>query len=118
MKTKPHETTAEVVGLSRWKHQDRLDEADTEIQEPFEKKCSCHNHLLERSDDQAAKAAYKTACSTLQAKLKSMKNDWWTAAFSLCLCFLFFFLFFKVEISSHTQIQLFRPGSVHNGSVN
>ena len=112
MKTKPQETTAEVVGLSRWKHQDRLDEADTEIQEPFEKKCSCHNHLLARSDDQAAKAVYKTACSTHQAKLKSMKNDWWTASFIFCLCFFSSFFFFLVEISSHTQ-----PGSVHNGSV-
>ena len=39
---------------------------------------SCHNHLLAKPDNQAAKAAYKTACSTLQAKLRTMKNDWWT----------------------------------------
>ena len=25
-----------------------------------------------------AKAAYKTACSTLQAKLRTMQTDWWT----------------------------------------
>ena len=36
------------------------------------------NHLLEKPDDQAAKAAYKTACSTLQAKHRTMQNDWWT----------------------------------------
>ena len=29
--------------------------------------------------NQAAKAAYKTACSTLQAKLRTMQNNWWTA---------------------------------------
>ena len=44
----------------------------------LEKKCSCHNYLLAKPDDQAAKAAYKTACSTLQAKLRTMQNDWWT----------------------------------------
>ena len=39
---------------------------------------SCHNHLLAKPDDQAAKTAHKTACSTLQAKLRTMQNDWWT----------------------------------------
>ena len=34
--------------------------------------------MLAKPDDQAAKAAYKTACSTLQAKLRTMQNDWWT----------------------------------------
>ena len=34
--------------------------------------------MLAKPDDKAAKAAYKTACSTLQAKLKAMQNDWWT----------------------------------------
>ena len=37
---------------------------------------SCHNHLLAKPDNQAAKAAYKTACSTLQAKLRTMQNEW------------------------------------------
>uniref|UniRef100_UPI003AF4FF9D hypothetical protein n=1 Tax=Thiolapillus sp. TaxID=2017437 RepID=UPI003AF4FF9D len=64
MKTILQETTAEVVGLSTRKHQDWFDEADKEIQELLEKKRSCHNHLLAKPDDQAAKAAYKTACST------------------------------------------------------
>ena len=71
-------TTAEVVGLSTRKYQDRFDEADKEIQKLLEKKHSCHNHLLAKPDDQAAKAAYKTAYSTLQAKLRTMQNDWWT----------------------------------------
>ena len=70
MKTILQETTAEVVGLSTRKHQDWFDEADKEIQEPLKKKHSCHNHLLAKPDDQAAKAAYMTACSTLQAKLR------------------------------------------------
>ena len=49
-------------------------------QELLEKKRSCHNHdcLLAKPDDQAASAAYKTACSILQAKLRTMQNDWWT----------------------------------------
>ena len=53
-------------------------ETDKDIQELLEKKRSCHNHLLAKPDDQAAKAAKKTACSTLQAKLRTMQNDWWT----------------------------------------
>ena len=68
MKTILRETTAEVVGLSTRKHQDWFDEADKEIQGLLGKKCSCHNYLLAKPDDQAAKVAYKTACSTLQAK--------------------------------------------------
>ena len=78
MKTILHESTAEVVGLSTRQHQNWFDEADKEIQELLEKKRSCHNHLFAKSDDQAAKAAYKTTCSTLQAKLRTMQNDWWT----------------------------------------
>ena len=54
------------------KHQDWFDEVDKEIQELLEKKRSRHNHLLAKPDDQAAKAAYKTTCSTLPAKLKTM----------------------------------------------
>ena len=78
MKTILQKTTAEVVDLSTRKHPDRFDEADKEIQELLEKKRSCHNHLLAKPDDQAAKAAHTTACSTLQAKLRTMQNDWWT----------------------------------------
>ena len=59
-------------------HKDWFDEADKEIQELLQKKRSCHKHLLAKPDDQAAKAAYKTACSALQAKLRTMQNDWWT----------------------------------------
>ena len=69
---------SEAVGLSTRKHQDWFDKADKKIQELLEKKRSCHNHLLAKPDDQAAKAAYKAACSTLQAKLRTMQNDWWT----------------------------------------
>ena len=74
MKTILKETTAEAVGLSTRKHEDWFDEADKEIQELLEKKCFCHNHLLAKPDDKAAKAAYKTAF-TLLAKLRTMQND-------------------------------------------
>ena len=79
MKTILQEPRLKVVGLSTRRHQDWFDEADKEIQELLEKKCFCHNHLLAKPADQAAKAAYKTACSKLQAKLRTMQNDWWTA---------------------------------------
>ena len=72
IKTILRETTAKAVSLSTRKHQDWFDEANKEIQELLEKKRSCHNHLLAKPDDQAAKATYKTVCSTLQAKLRTM----------------------------------------------
>ena len=78
MKIILQEITAKVVGLSTRKHRDWFDGADKEIRELLEKKLSCHNHLLAKPDDQAAKAAYKTVCSTLQAKLRTMQNDRWT----------------------------------------
>ena len=78
MKIMLQETTAKVVCLATRKHQDWFDKADKEIQELLKKKRSCHNHLLAKLDDQAAKAAHKTACSTLQTKLRTMQNDWWT----------------------------------------
>ena len=49
-------TMAEAVGLSTRKHHDWFDEADKEIQEVLEKKRYCHNHLLAKPDDQAAKS--------------------------------------------------------------
>ena len=55
-----------------------FDEADKEIRQLLEKKRSCHNRLLAKADDQAAKAAYKTVYSTFHAKLRTLQNDWWT----------------------------------------
>ena len=72
MKTILQETTIEVVGLSTRKYQDCFNEEDREIQELLEKKRSCPNRLFVKPDDQAATAAYKTACSTFQAKLRTM----------------------------------------------
>ena len=81
MKTILQETAAEVVDLSTRKHQYWFDEADKEIQELLEKKRSCHNRLLAvaKPDDRAAKTAYKTACCTIQAQLRTMQNNWCTA---------------------------------------
>ena len=69
------ETTTEVVGLSAKKHQEWFDEADKEIQELLVKKRSSNNLLHAKLDDQAAKAGYKTAGSTLQVKRRTMHND-------------------------------------------
>ena len=76
MKTILKETAAEVIGPFTRKHQDWFEVSG--IQQLLQKKHSCHNHLLAKPDDQTAKAVYKTACSTLQAKLRTMQNDWWT----------------------------------------
>ena len=79
MKTIRQETAAEVVSLSTRERQDWFDEADKEILELLKKKRSCHNRLLAKPDDQAAEAAYMAVCSTLQARLWAMQNDWWKA---------------------------------------
>ena len=69
MKTILQETTAEVVSFSTKKHQDWFDEADKEMQELLEKKCSCNNQPLAKPYDQTGKTASKTACSALSAML-------------------------------------------------
>ena len=68
-KTTLQQTTADVAGLSTRKHRDWFDGANMEIYEMLEKK---HNRLLAITDDQTAKAAYKTACRTLNAKLRTI----------------------------------------------
>ena len=77
MKTILQETTTGVVDLSSRKHQDWFDEADKEIQELLEKKRSCHNRLLAKPDVKLLRL-HTTACSTLQAKLRTLQNDLWT----------------------------------------
>ena len=72
MKTILQETTTEVAGLSTRKHQYWFDEAGKEIPELLGKMSFCHNRLLAKPDDEAA-------CDTLQAKLRTTQNDWWTA---------------------------------------
>ena len=88
MKTIRQETTADAVGLPARKHKDWFDESDKEIQELLEKKCSCHNCLLAKSDDQAAKAAYNLQdCLLHVARLRTMQNDWWTALADWTQCY-------------------------------
>ena len=41
-------------------------------------KRSSHQRLLTNPDNNSLKAAYRTACNTLQKRLRVMKNDWWT----------------------------------------
>ena len=76
MKTMLQQTTAEVVGLSTRKYRHWFDEADKKVQELLEKKRSCHNRLLAKPNDQAAKASNMTVCSTLQTKLGTVRNIW------------------------------------------
>ena len=76
-KTAVQESAAETLGFSVRKNKDWFDESDPAIQDLLDKKRSCYNHLLSKPDDPAAKAAYKKACSTLQASLRTMQNDWW-----------------------------------------
>ena len=75
-KTAVKETAAETLGFSTRTNRDWFDESDRAIQELLDKKRSCHNLLLSKPDDPAAKAAYRTACSTVQASLRTMQNDW------------------------------------------
>ncbi|KAK2562750.1 hypothetical protein P5673_014468 [Acropora cervicornis] len=76
-KTAVQESAAETFGFSVRKNKDWFDESDPAIQDLLDKKRSCYNHLLFKPDDPAAKAAYKKPCSTLQASLRTMQNDWW-----------------------------------------
>ena len=71
------ETVVEVAGFSNRKNRDWFDENDAEIQNLLQKKRSYHDRPLASNDDQAAKAAYRAACSTLQTKLREIQNKWW-----------------------------------------
>ena len=73
------ETTAEVVGFTSRKNKDWFDENDKEIQQLIRDKRSCHQRVLSSPGNQAAKASYRQACSTLQKKLREIQNDWWLA---------------------------------------
>ena len=75
LKTVLQETTAEVAGFSSRKHKDWFDESDTEIQKLLEMKRSSHQRLMTNPDNNSLKAAYRTACNTLQKRLHVMKND-------------------------------------------
>ena len=44
----------------------------------LEKKRPRHNRLLPKPDGRAAKAAYRIACSTQHATLRTVQNDCWT----------------------------------------
>ncbi|KAI8499112.1 hypothetical protein Bbelb_228760 [Branchiostoma belcheri] len=79
LKTALQETTAQVVGYSTRKNRDWFDENDPEIEALLQRKRSCHQKVLFKPDDPAAKASYKVACNTLQRKLREMQNTWWTS---------------------------------------
>ncbi|KAK4329223.1 hypothetical protein Pmani_000450 [Petrolisthes manimaculis] len=79
LKTILQETTGEVNGFSSRKNKDWFDENDAEVEDLLKTKRSCHAKLLTYPNVQAAKAAYRTACSTLQHKLREIKNNWWLA---------------------------------------
>ena len=72
----PTECSRNIWLLSQ-ENKDWFDESDQAIQDLLDKKRSWYNHLLFKPDDPAANAAYKKACSTLQASLRTMQNDWW-----------------------------------------
>ena len=78
LKTILQETTAEVAGIASRKNKDWFDDNDAEIQDLLQKKRSWPGKLLACPDDRATRATYRSACSTLQTKLREMKNNnWW-----------------------------------------
>lgn len=77
LKTILQESAAKVAGFSSKKNRDWFDENDGEIQSLLQEKRASHARLLASKDDNAAKSAYRTACSTLQAKLREIQNKWW-----------------------------------------
>ena len=63
------DTAVRVAGFSKRKNKDWFSENDAQIQNFLQKKWSYHDRLLASNDDQAVKAAYRAACSTLQTQL-------------------------------------------------
>ncbi|XP_076442022.1 uncharacterized protein LOC143281001 [Babylonia areolata] len=77
LKTALQNSAADVAGFSTRKNRDWFDENDVEIQNLIQEKRASHARLLASKDDNTAKAAHRTVCSTLQSKLREIQNNWW-----------------------------------------
>ena len=73
-----YQTSLEHLGPTQRKHQDWFDENNGEIQDPLEKKHHLHKTFLNDPSSQSKRDAYKAVRRTVQAKLRKMKDTWYS----------------------------------------
>ena len=70
-------STKEVVGLSKKRHQDWFDDNSVSIHELLRKKRSAHEAVIRNPTSQPLRAQYAKARSDIQKNIRAMKNRWW-----------------------------------------
>ena len=73
-----YQTSLEHLGPTQRKHQDWFDENNGEIQDLLEKKHHLHKTFLNDPSSQSKRDAYKAVRRTVQAKLRKMKDTWYS----------------------------------------
>ena len=73
-----YQTSLEHLGPTQRKHQDWFDENNGEIQDLLEKKHYLHKTFLNDPSSQSKRDAYKAVRRTVQAKLRKMKDTWYS----------------------------------------
>ena len=71
------ESSSGVLGFSHRKHQDWFDENDETIQIELDQMYALHKLWMCEKSSSNKKERYKSAKNAVQAKLRSMKQDWW-----------------------------------------
>ena len=78
LKTAILQSSEEVLGFTTKKNKDWFDENDQEIQQLLAKKRSTHQAHLAQPSCPVKKSAFRTVCSNLQRKLRTIQDEWWT----------------------------------------
>jgi hypothetical protein len=78
-KTEVYSASVEVLGLRKRKHRDWFDENDPQISTLLEDKNKLHQQYLSASDKdrESLYQSFRSAKSSLQRRLRQMKNQWW-----------------------------------------
>ncbi|CAH1249728.1 Hypp8672 [Branchiostoma lanceolatum] len=79
LKTVILKSSEEVLGFTTKKNKDWFDENDSEIQQLLAKKRTAHQAHLAQPSCPIKKAVFRSACSHLQRKLRTIQNRWWTS---------------------------------------
>lgn len=72
-----YESSSQVLGFARYKHQDWFDENDNEIKQKLAQMYKSHSEWMCDRNSFTKKKQYKATKSSVQVILRKMKQDWW-----------------------------------------
>ena len=72
-----YESSSQVLGFVSHKHQDWFDENDNEIRSELDQMYKLHREWICDRNFVNKKHQYKASKSSVQTKLRKMKQDWW-----------------------------------------